>query len=315
MQEEATAGLPIVPLDQHLDTLGARAAAQSGGGIGSTLGRLSASAEGRYRSPAYWAKRTVVLPIGERWMLVGVTTALFGPKIAFIVLLSLGVLAFAYIFAGRTLRARSMRVAVLPRHNVPQQRDDGMVARLIGRIGALSPLPVIAPAILAALVTLGFAVTGHRIAGWAVLGCGALALVAGLGASAPHNGALDWLVPAALRAAEYLVIIVAGVYGSVPYPLLYALLAGIVMFHYDLAGGIEKQASPLRGGRFAGGWDVRVIVLTAAAVAGHATPVFAVVTAIVWAVLIFGSIAGWLEKPAVAPAPAMPRVDVDAARG
>ncbi|HEY2793319.1 MAG TPA: DUF5941 domain-containing protein [Micromonosporaceae bacterium] len=314
MQEQATAGLPIAPLDQPLDTLGMRAAARAGGGIGSTLGRLSASAEGRYRSPAYWAKRTVVLPIGERWMLVGVATAIFGPKIAFILLLSLGVLAFAYIFAGRTLRARSMRVAVLPRFDIPHQRDDGLLARLLGR-AKLPPLPVALPGVLAALITLAFAATGTHIAGWALVVCGVLALVAGLGAGSTHAGALDWLVPAGLRAVEYLTITVAGIYGGIPYPLLYALIAGIVMFHYDLAGGIEKQASPLRGGRLAGGWDVRVVVLVAAALAGTATPVFAVVTGIVWAVLIGGSTAGWLERPAPAPEPAAARIDVGAVRG
>jgi phosphatidylglycerophosphate synthase len=315
MQEEATAGLPIVPLDQRLDTLGARAAARSGGGIGSTLGRLSASADGRYRSPAYWAKRTAVLPIGERWMLVGLATAVFGPKIAFILLLSLGVLAFAYIVAGRTLRARSMRVPVLPKHDVTRQRDDGIVAGLLGRLVALPPLPVTLPGILAALVTLGFAVTGHGIPWWALLGCGVFALLAGLGAAASHAGALDWLVPAALRAVEYLVIIVAAVHGGVPYPLMFALLAGIVMFHYDLAGGIEKQASPLRGGWLAGGWDVRVIVLVVAAALGWATPVFAVVTAIVWGVVIVGSVVGWLSAPLTVPAREAKRVDANTLHG
>ena len=313
MQEQATAGLPVAPLSERLDTLGRRAAARSSGGVGNTLGRLSAAAEGRYRSPAYWAKRTVILPIGERWMLVGVATVLFGPKIAFILLLSLGVLAFGYIFAGRTLRARSMRVAVLPKHDVARQRDDGAVARILGRItaGRVPPLPVTAPAILAALVTLGFAAFGDGIPRWALIGCGVLALLAGLGASASHAGALDWLVPAALRAVEYLVIIVAGVYAGVSYPLIYALLAGVVMFHYDLAGGIEKQASPLRGGRLAGGWDVRVIVLTATAAAGWGTLGAVTVTAVVWAVLILGSMTGWLERPAPPTVPTPPRVDAD----
>ena len=41
-------------------------------------------------------------------------------------------------------------------------------------------------------------------------------LVAGLGAGATHAGPLDWLVPAALRAGEFLFAIAVGVVGDVP---------------------------------------------------------------------------------------------------
>jgi hypothetical protein len=51
-----------------------------------------------------WARRVVVLPIGERWLLVAVTIALFDPRVTLTALLVLGGLATAYTTTGRVLR-------------------------------------------------------------------------------------------------------------------------------------------------------------------------------------------------------------------
>jgi hypothetical protein len=51
-----------------------------------------------------WARRVVVLPIGERWLLVAVTIALFDPRVTLTTLLVLGGLATAYTTTGRVLR-------------------------------------------------------------------------------------------------------------------------------------------------------------------------------------------------------------------
>ena len=128
LQETATRSLPVVPLDCPTDTLGLRAGHAAGTtGVGATLGRLSAAAHGQYRSPPYYLKRSVVLPIGDRWLLIALTAAIFGPKITFIVLLAAAALAFAYVFAGRTLRALAMRIvgrAAVRHHRAARRRTD-----------------------------------------------------------------------------------------------------------------------------------------------------------------------------------------------
>jgi phosphatidylglycerophosphate synthase len=305
LQETATRSLPAVPLDSPIDTLALRAGKTArSASLGATLGRLSASAHGRYRSPAYYLKRSVVLPIGDRWMLMAVTAAIFGPKITFIVLLVAASLAFAYVFAGRTLRALAMRVVVVPRFRrgtdnsaVTEQRDDGPIARAIGVLahGHVPPVIITLPAIAANLVALGFAVFGdlptHRTA--IVIVLAALMLAGGLGASARADGPLDWLFSAALRAAEYTFIVAAGVYGDVPLPLIYSLLGVLVLIQYDTASRIEKAATPFVGARAALGWDGRTVVLAAFVALGWATAGFAIVTGLLAIVLIAGTAIGY----------------------
>jgi phosphatidylglycerophosphate synthase len=57
------------------------------------------------RSPGYWARKVVVLPIGERWALIAILAAFASPRIVFSVLLIWGVLAAAYTTAGRVQRS------------------------------------------------------------------------------------------------------------------------------------------------------------------------------------------------------------------
>jgi phosphatidylglycerophosphate synthase len=64
------------------------------------------------RSPGYWARKVVVLPIGERWALIAILTAVTSPRIVFSVLLIWGLLALGYTTAGRvqrSLRGTSVR--------------------------------------------------------------------------------------------------------------------------------------------------------------------------------------------------------------
>jgi hypothetical protein len=111
----------------------------------------------------------------------------------------------------------------------------------------------------------------HRAAAPILLAAAAvIVLAAGLPARARHDGRLDWLVPAALRAAEYLLVVAAGLAGDVPPPAVYLLLFVLALHHYDLIARMEKGA-PAGSGRALLGWDGRVVVLTVAVVAGGAT--------------------------------------------
>jgi phosphatidylglycerophosphate synthase len=62
------------------------------------------SAEGR--GPGYWARKVVVLPIGERWALIALLTAFTRPRTVFVTLLIWGLLAAVYTTVGRVLRSR-----------------------------------------------------------------------------------------------------------------------------------------------------------------------------------------------------------------
>ncbi len=52
-----------------------------------------------------WAKKVVVLPIGERMALIAVTAAVFNARVTFLALIGWGALALAYTLAGRVGRS------------------------------------------------------------------------------------------------------------------------------------------------------------------------------------------------------------------
>lgn len=57
------------------------------------------------RTLGYWARKIIVLPIGERWALIALLTALTKPRTTFTVLLIWGLIAAAYTTAGRVQRS------------------------------------------------------------------------------------------------------------------------------------------------------------------------------------------------------------------
>ncbi|MFC0864967.1 CDP-alcohol phosphatidyltransferase family protein [Sphaerimonospora cavernae] len=71
-----------------------------------TSGEAAASvASPRARSAAYWLRKIIVLPIGERMALIAITAALFDARVTFLALLGWGVVALAYMSAGRIRRS------------------------------------------------------------------------------------------------------------------------------------------------------------------------------------------------------------------
>lgn len=57
------------------------------------------------RRPLYWAKKIVVLPIGERFALISVTAAVWGARVTFLALLTWGCAGAAYAVTGKLLRS------------------------------------------------------------------------------------------------------------------------------------------------------------------------------------------------------------------
>ncbi|WP_442933748.1 DUF5941 domain-containing protein [Micromonospora sp. CPCC 205556] len=248
-----------------------RPAAGAGSGIGGMLNAASTKVQADTGSVSYWLKRTVVFPIGERWALIALAVALFDPTVALVAVLVWGTLAFAYTGALRTLRARWMWVPVLDTVDATLHRDDGPLAGRLPVVRPMGPLTLAVIAVLGPLALLVVALLGADGLRWWVPGALLVLLVAGLGAGAAHNGPLDWLVPAALRAGEYLFAIAVGVVGGAPAWLIFGYVFVLTLHHYDLTARLEKRqaAPPLHPATL--GWDGRSVLLGLTGIAGIAS--------------------------------------------
>jgi phosphatidylglycerophosphate synthase len=267
--------------------------------LGAALGEVSDRVQSSRASLMYWLKRTVPLPIGERWMLIGAATAVFDARVALIALLSWGGVAAAYTFTGRVLRSRAVRMPVMATVSRPLHRDDGVLAVLSGGLGRGLVPPLVVSA-LPALVALSAVTPGpwqdlapvdFVVAAYLALGLAALA------AGHRHLDPLHWLVPAALRASEAAVVMLVGWYASVPQPLVFALLAVLAVYHYDLTARLERRGSPLAWRALGLGWDGRLAVLAVALLFGLAAEGVAALAGYLAVIFVGGSLIGAVLPP------------------
>jgi hypothetical protein len=120
-------------------------------------------------------------------------------------------------------------------------------------------------------------------------------LLAALGARHPHDGRLDWLVPALLLTGEGVFLTGLGFARHVWLPVIFALLAAVVLRHADLA----CRARAGRGipyDRFGLGWDGRILLAGFAAVLGIVPFAYAVLAAWLWLLAGWDFLGGWLKK-------------------
>ena len=52
-----------------------------------------------------WLKRTLTMPVGERWLVISIVAALYGPREVFLALLAVTTVAALYMTVGRMLRS------------------------------------------------------------------------------------------------------------------------------------------------------------------------------------------------------------------
>jgi phosphatidylglycerophosphate synthase len=278
------------------DEAAARPVQASAGGVGARLSAASAKVQGNSGSVAYWLKRIVVFPIGERWALIAVVAMVTDGRTALAALVGVGLLAFAYTLALRSLRSLSMRVSVLDKRDKGLYRDDGPLVRgVLAKLGG--PMPLVFAAFGAAGA---LALVAALLAGWVepparveLVVTAVLVLSAGLPARNGHRGPLDWLVPAFLRAGEYLLVAAVGLLGEVPPPVVFLLLFALALRHYDRIARMEKGAPAGRGPGALLGWDVRVVVLTALTLLGWATLAEALLAAVVGGLFLINAIVDW----------------------
>jgi len=246
------------------------------------------------RSAKRILQQIITFPTGERFVVIALTAVLFGPRVTFLVLLAWGVVAAGYVLAAQMARSAKATRADC---ELRAYRDDGVVSRWLGGLarGLLPPLP---PLVVSLLVTCVLAALGlANLPGILVLTPAVAMLLAGLGARHPHHGRLDWLVPALLLTGEGVFLAALGFSYNVRPPLIFALLAAVVMRHADFAYR-ARFVMGLRADRFGLGWDGRMLLAGLAAAVGQVPLAYAVVSGYLWLLFCWDFLSGWQKAAA-----------------
>ncbi|HEX2087868.1 MAG TPA: DUF5941 domain-containing protein [Solirubrobacteraceae bacterium] len=177
-------------------------------------------------------------------------------------------------------------------------RDDGPLAHALAAAGARLPVPAAALALAAVLPLLAaIAIEGDgasdalagAVVGWAIL-------AGGLSRGRPERGSFRWLVPPVLRLAEYAGLLwIGALEGADGLPAAWALLAALAFRHYDLVYRLRHRGvTPARWVDLAGlGWDGRLLLGYVLLLAGALPVAFFVLAALLAAVFVGESVAGW----------------------
>ncbi|MEG8279045.1 DUF5941 domain-containing protein [Streptomyces sp. AHA2] len=264
-----------------------------------------------------WVRRMIVLPIGERWAMIAVLTALTTPRITFYALLAGCAFAATYTTAGRVLRSLTRKARRTDRaaRALADLADSGLLADALA--GVLRRLPARPPLGARFLVALPGAVLLVLAAALEPYGSALpvaaavlYALTSAAAVALPLKGALDWLVPPLFRAAEYGTVLVlaarADVNGALP--AAFGLVAAVAYHHYDTVYRIRGNAGapPAWLVRSIGGHEGRtllVTVLAALLTASQFTVALTVLAVAVALVVLAESIRFWVAAHQVgAPA-------------
>lgn len=215
-----------------------------------------------------WVRRMIVLPIGERWAMIAVLTALTTPRITFYALLVGCAFAATYTTAGRVLRSLTRKARRTDRaaRALADLADSGPLAEVLSRVvpsryAVLARLLAFAGALLVVL-TAWFDGPGRMVVFAAII----YVLLSADAVARPLKGPLDWLIPPLFRAAEYGTVLIlaakADVNGALP--AAFGLVAAVAYHHYDTVYRIRGDAGapPRWLVRAIGGHDGRTLLVT-----------------------------------------------------
>ncbi|WNO71115.1 DUF5941 domain-containing protein [Streptomyces sp. AM8-1-1] len=261
-----------------------------------------------------WVRRMIVLPIGERWAMIAVLTAVTTPRIVFYALLVGCAFAACYTTAGRLLRSLTRKARRTDRaaQALADLADSGPLAEAVARAGRrfVAGLPAMAPPVIAFVGGAGLvaaAVFSGYGSLWPVVAAVTYVITSGLAVARPLKGALDWLVPPVFRAAEYGAILALAVAADVngALPAAYGLVAAVAYHHYDTVYRIRggTGAPPHWLVRATGGHEGRIllVVLLAALVTDtDFTIALAALAVAVALVVLVESIRFWVSSAAPA---------------
>jgi Family of unknown function (DUF5941) len=231
------------------------------------------------------------LPAGGRMLLIAVVAPVWGDRAALLFLLEWGIIAIGYALTGPRHPRRPESLAAC--------RDDGRIAARIGQLvrGQLVPLP---PALVGLAATALLVLLGLRaLPGVLVLTPPVVLLLGAPGSGHPHDGRLDWLVPAVLQAAQLLYIAALGFSFGVPGAVTFALCALIALHYTTIAGRGWLTAGPEPpSARPRLGWEGRVLVAGVGAMLGIATVAYLALAGYVGVLIWLKVMASYRAEPA-----------------
>ncbi|MFE6712093.1 DUF5941 domain-containing protein [Streptomyces sp. NPDC057695] len=218
-----------------------------------------------------WARRMIILPIGERWAMIAVLTAVTTPRIVFWALIVGCAFGACYTTAGRVLRSLTRKAQRTDRaaQALADLADSGPLAALANRVLGRTGILMLPPLVLALIATgaLFAAVLGRPFGSDQTVVAAVLYVVfAGAAVARPLKGALDWLLPPLFRAAEYGTILILAARSEVngALPAAYGLVAAVAYHHYDTVYRIRggTGAPPTWLVRTIGGHEGRTLLVT-----------------------------------------------------
>ncbi|MGA5171208.1 DUF5941 domain-containing protein [Streptomyces lavendulocolor] len=258
-----------------------------------------------------WVRRMIVLPIGERWAMIAVLTALTTPRVVFWALLIGCAFAACYTTAGRLLRSLTRKARRTDRAAaaLADLADSGPLALAVAAPFRKAPrtFPA-ATALVGAAAVVATAALAPPESPWPALAALLYVITSGIAVARPLKGALDWLVPPVFRAAEYLTVLVLAARSDAPQalPAAFGLVAAVAYHHYDTVYRIRggTGAPPAWLVRTIGGHEgrtVAVAVLAAVLAAGSGFTVALTALAVAVAlVVLVESIRFWVSSGAPA---------------
>ncbi|MGW8762803.1 DUF5941 domain-containing protein [Streptomyces sp. NPDC055815] len=220
-----------------------------------------------------WARRMIILPIGERWAMIAVLTAATSPRIVFWALIVGCAFGACYTTAGRVLRSLTRKATRTDRaaRALADLADSGPIAELVAKAGRrpgirpFSRFPVVI-ALIGAACLLVSAWLDPFGSPFTVMAAIIYAVFAGAAVARPLKGALDWLVPPVFRAAEYgtVLILAAKADAAHALPAAFGLVAAVAYHHYDTVYRIRggTGAPPAWLVRVTGGHEGRTLLVT-----------------------------------------------------
>jgi hypothetical protein len=250
-----------------------------------------------------WVKKMITFPIGERFAVIALVTALATPKTTLIVLLSWGGFAMAYIIGGRLIRVVRSETAAAPpgtiRGRLEGYRDDGLLTW-----GFELAAPLLAT--LAALAAVVALILGDWSSDAAVAVNVAVAVLLGsLPSGTTHRDRYRWLVPPLLRAVEFATVAYLATRAGHP-EAGYVFIAAVCFHQYDLVYRLRHRGTEAdRWVAWLGlGWGGRMLLVLVAYLA-DALPEGLFVAAALFAVLwVSDAVRAWTAaRPARTPIP------------
>ncbi|MFI2436242.1 DUF5941 domain-containing protein [Streptomyces sp. NPDC018693] len=219
-----------------------------------------------------WVRRVIVLPIGERWAMIAVLTAVATPRITFYALLVGSAFAALYTTAGRVLRSIRRKVPRSDRavRALGDLTDNGPLAAgaaaLLARLGSRTPFASwLFLAVYSTLLLIGAVIQPYGSVS-VVVAALVYVLCAGGCGNRPLTGRLDWLVPPLFRVVEYgtILLLAAKAHVNGALPAAFGLVGAVAYHHYDTVYRIRGDAGapPAWLVRAIGGQEGRTLLVT-----------------------------------------------------